>query len=524
MKKLLFWAVLLMTGFAFHSCDERFDNPATETPDPSDPASTWTYQVKISFADFNPDDIRYWDAEAEEFKYYENPTTVFVYNQKGEKLGALSVTEEYGDTFAGTLNGAIGDTLIISSLEDFDYYSKQDGSIESIVKYGILQVAKVPIIIANSTTGKIGTQAVKMETATQVFGIYFGDWCFFDSFKIISDNIRAKSNSIAIKFDEEASKNSTKYISLAFVEKEKADYTFEIAEKEEAGFTFAKVIFEDAVWAETDSETKKYIYWDEAICNLKSVDLTKYYNYRKSLNEDAGDDWKLYLNLQQTKDIETLVYQSGEEALPVSMNLNEIDKITLKSINIKGNMQVNKYYVYNGKGTDITIEGNNVIEGVDSYWGGILPWGALVTLKGNGSITVNGVNYGADIYSRYRLYDEEGNYVQKPSELIIDDNVKFTAKNTVYLEGSGILTVKGGTFEALGKEGQVAIVMDSSSKLNIGTGITSFKATAGEGTSICILDNATGSEAVIDKLVADKTKFDYKKEEGVVTITPKQVQ
>ena len=43
MKKLLFWAVLLMTGFAFYSCDERFDNPVTQQQDPS--KSQWQLGV-----------------------------------------------------------------------------------------------------------------------------------------------------------------------------------------------------------------------------------------------------------------------------------------------------------------------------------------------------------------------------------------------------------------------------------------------------------------------------------------------
>ena len=512
-KKLFLWSVLLMTGFAFYSCDDVIDNPATGKQDPTNPNATWTYEVKISFANFS-DDISYWDAEAEEPVYYKNPTTVFVYNQNFESLGSLTVKEEDGNIFAGTLKGAIGDTLIISTLEDFDYYSKQDGTMESIVKYGILQIGKAPIIVTNTSTGKIGTQSVRMETVTQTFGLYFDDWAISKTMKITSDNIIAKSSPIIINFAERAIRYDLKYISLSLIEKDKSEYTFEFGD-EESGFT-ATAVSKNAAWAKTDSETKKYIYWDGLDCTTEKLDLAKYYAFRKGLVEEPGDDWHLDVEIE-SKEIE--VSQSSNDTIPVSILLQEVDKATLKDIKVLGYLRIGKYQVYNNQGTEITLEGDNVFEGTYSYWGGILPWSALVTLKGNGSITVNGINYGADIYNYYMSYDEDENIEYKHSELIIEDNVKFIAKGTVYLEGGGILTLNGGTFEAQGKEGWPAILIDSDSKLNIGTGITSFKATAGAGSAYCIYDDATWAEANIAKLVEDPTKFEDTIAEGVRTIT-----
>ncbi len=512
-KKLFLWSVLLMTGFAFYSCDDVIDNPATGKQDPTNPNATWTYEVKISFAALS-EEISYWDAEAEEAVYYKNPTTVFVYNQNFEPLGSLTVKEEEGNIFAGTLKGAIGDTLIISTLEDFDYYSKQDGTMESIVKYGILQIGKAPIIVTNTSTGKIGTQSIRMETVTQTFGLYFDEWAISKTMKLTSDNVIAKSSPIIINFAERAIRNDLKYISLSLIEKDKAKYTFEFGD-EESGFT-ATAVSENAAWANTDNDTKKRIYWDDLDCAPEKLDLAKYYAFRKGVVEEPGDDWRLDVSIE-SKGIE--ISQSSNDTIPVSISLEEVDKATLKDIKVLGYLQIGKYQVYNNQGTEITLEGDNVFEGTYSYWGGILPWSALVTLKGNGSITVNGINYGADIYNRYRLYDEEENFVYKYSELIIEDNVKFTAKKTVYLEWGGILTINGGTFEAQGKEGWPAILIDSNSKLNIGTGITSFKATAGAGSAYCIYDNATWAEANIAKLVEDPTKFEDTIVEGVRTIT-----
>ena len=100
MKKLLFWAVLLMTGFAFYSCDERFDNPVAERQDSSSPNATWSYEVGIKFTDFSfwHSDINYnWvntdlDGEAVTYKA---PSTVYAYNKAGEYLGELTATEEF---------------------------------------------------------------------------------------------------------------------------------------------------------------------------------------------------------------------------------------------------------------------------------------------------------------------------------------------------------------------------------------------------------------------------------------------
>ncbi len=519
MKKLFLWSALLMTGFAFYSCDDVIDNPATDKQDPTNPNATWTYEVKISFAEF-ADEINYWDAEAEEEVHYKNPTTVFVYNQSFEELGSLTVTEEGGKKYAGILKGAIGDTLIISSLKDFDYYSKQDGTMESIVKYGILQIAKVPIIVASSSTGKIGTQNVKMETATQTFGLNFGESSYSNTIKITSDNILAKSSPITINFAKEAITNYTKYISLSLIEKDKAKYTFEFGD-EETGF-IATAVSENANWAKTDSETKKYIYLDgignSITCNSEKIDLAKYYAFRKSLVEKPGDNWRLGIYIYSK---ETELSQSSNDTIPVAISLDNLDKVTLKGIKILGYLNINKSEVYNNQGTVITIEGDNIIEGNYSTWGGLQPWSALVTLKGNGSITVDGVYYGADIFNYYQEFDNDGNSKYKNTELIIEDNVKFISKNTVYLEWGGILTLNGGTFEAQGKEGRPAIEIDSNSKLNIGTGITSFKATAGEGSTYIIKDDGTGAEADIAKLVEDPTLFDETIAEGVRTIKKK---
>ena len=145
MKKLFIYALLLMTGFAFYSCDDRFDNPVAEQQDPTNPNATWSYEVSVKFANYSNDGYK--DVDGKKYTYTA-PSTIYVYNKSFEKLGELTVTEpeEFPDSFtvadfdksykfAGKLQGAVGEELIIATLDNLDYISKQDGTQKSIMKY-----------------------------------------------------------------------------------------------------------------------------------------------------------------------------------------------------------------------------------------------------------------------------------------------------------------------------------------------------------------------------------------------------
>ena len=186
MKKLFIYALLLMTGFAFYSCDDRFDNPVAEQQDPTNPNATWSYEVSVKFANYSNDGYK--DVDGKKYTYTA-PSTIYVYNKSFEKLGELTVTEpeEFPDSFtvadfdksykfAGKLQGAIGEELIISSLDDFDYITKQDGTMKSLMENCVLQTAKVPIIITNATKKSIGTKSVELKSM-----IFASKWRFGDS-------------------------------------------------------------------------------------------------------------------------------------------------------------------------------------------------------------------------------------------------------------------------------------------------------------------------------------------------------
>ena len=107
MKKLFLFAALLMTGFAFYSCEDVVDNPA------QDPAQSWNYSVSVKFADFDFNGA----VDENSVPYtYKAPTTLYVLNEENTLMGTITTDAapaigDYG-TYAGTLTGSIGNNLI----------------------------------------------------------------------------------------------------------------------------------------------------------------------------------------------------------------------------------------------------------------------------------------------------------------------------------------------------------------------------------------------------------------------------
>ena len=134
MKKLFLFAALIMTGFAFYSCEDVVDNPA------QDPAQSWNYSVSVKFADFDfsaqPNDPVTGEPNA-----YVAPTTLYVLNEQNTLMGTITTdaAPAAGDyaTYAGTITGSIGNNLIITTKIGNDL-DKQDGTLASAIKNGIV--------------------------------------------------------------------------------------------------------------------------------------------------------------------------------------------------------------------------------------------------------------------------------------------------------------------------------------------------------------------------------------------------
>lgn len=554
MKKLLFWAVLLMTGFAFYSCDERFDNPVTQQQDPSNPMASWSYEVSVKFARFNNNG--YNDVDGKRYTYTA-PSTIYVYNKALQKLGELTVAEpeEFPDSFvyadfdksykfAGKLQGAIGEELIISTLEGFDYYSKQDGTQKTLMKSCILQTAEVPIIITNATKGTIGTQSITLKNKTwPMRARFYGNWAKENdkSFKIASDSLLVNPAQVekefTIKFAEDVKPRDFFFYAIASIAEEQTDFEYTI-ESENGYVSVAPQNWD--IKNGSDYIYGTYGIWFEYV---KSLDLTKYFAYLEEENPDQEGHYWIDINTEKNAKFEPFITQSGNDAVEVDLVIQ--GKATIQGINIgeKGSLQLNgykeKYYEDEYDYLPIlTVKGTNTVYNKD--FAGICI-NATATIKGDGSITSTGDDHGLVVNSSWNepKQDESGWSTKgKASELTIAGDVTIIAKGlngpAVFIGKPGAwsyppyseetvscaINFEGGSLEAIGKGWAPGIVVDG--KMTIGTGITSLKATAGETSEFIIVDGPNVQEAALDILVADKTKFTDKTEGKVRTITPKK--
>ena len=424
-KKLFLWSVLLMTGFAFYSCDDVIDNPATGKQDPSNPNATWTYEVGIKFVDFN---FMYADVDGEGVDAWKAPSTVYVYNKSREFLGELNALEEFDYEnfdfnsfykFSGTLKGAIGEELFITTLKDFDYYSKQDGTLKSIVENSVLEVGRVPIIVTNTSTGKIGTQNVKLENKINARRARFYNSRYYNpetdrAFTISSDSLMAENGSFTVNFAESVIPNNYFFFAFATTAQEEATYYIDI--NSENGYK--SYTYFTGTYAGNTSVSGTYGY---SFGNyVRELDLTKFFAFRKSLVEDADENWSTWANVETYKDNEAIVTQSGKDAIPLEIDI--YGNVTLKDINVTRTIYAGNGY----KGTStITLEGENV---VNSVWGsGFSTWGNI-TFKGNGSIAFSGYENGIQISDGYSSYiDEEGNEIRIINGITIDEGTTIKA-------------------------------------------------------------------------------------------------
>lgn len=556
MKKLFIYALLLVTGFAFYSCDDRFDNPVTQQQDPSNPAATWTYEVGIKFQQFNN-----WYADVDGENYtYKAPSTVFVYNKAGEKLGELKALEEFDydnfnwDSyykFSGTLKGAIGEELTISTLDGFDYYSKQDGTLKSIIENCILETAEVPIIITNSTKGTIGTQSVQLNCAISTFKARFrgnysdkSDKIFTfsaDSLAYIPTNENG-TRSFSVKFAEaieDPTSSNGFFFTFASEAKENAEFIYEI--DSENGYK--SICTWNGTYNGRNNIWGTYNLWFDTV---KELDLTKYTKFLKDVKE-WEEPYNINVSTIQRAKYEPLIYQSSKDTVNVQLYIQ--GKATIKNLLIgkEGSLSLSGYwdtyenndpeYQENNYLPVVTLEGDNVVK--TNQWQALNIYAEAV-LKGEGTLTLTSKSNAIHISSnwwREKHNNEQGWYFSEimPAKLTLTENVKLISNTRVFIGQTWnyntqkympcTLDVASGTLEAKGGENDCAINLYGG-KLTLSDKAEGIKATTGQTgtTPLFIRDDMTGEEVALKDIVgeANVDNFTDKKLEGVRTITPKK--
>ncbi len=464
-----------MTGFAFYSCDDVVDNPA------QDPAQSWNYSVSVKFDafDFTEQPI---DPVTTETNVYEVPTTLYVLNEQGTLMGTITTeaapaadSKTYA-TYAGTLTGSIGNNLIITTKIGNDL-AKQDGTLASAIKNGIVQTAEVPIKIYNANSGTLTTASAKMENKAAILWVDISSLNKGDEVKIESENFTTEDNAISFTLSDADTFNpNSAYVAIP-ADTKAGDYTLSSDTKDGRVLNAAlEAITFKAGEINTDVDAlDNHIKYDIPF-KTASVDLTKYWAAYKEATPTATS-CPYFINDSKG----TLITQSSSEYVPIDITTIAAKEFTLKNVNVRS-IRVN--WTYN---TKITLEGDNIINNEENY-AGLQFNGTELTITGTGSLETTGKNYGIDI-NNSSWADPEDPSVTKYGQLIIDENVKVTTKainnRGIYVRNYTTLDIKdGATFIAIGNDG--GIELGSNSTFNIGKATIESTATGEYGDGIAL--------------------------------------
>ena len=475
MKKLFLFAALIMTGFAFYSCEDVVDNPA------KDPAQSWNYSVSVKFENFDFT-AQPTDPVTGETNVYKVPTTLYVLNEENTLMGTITTeTAPAADsktyaTYAGTLTGSIGNNLIITTKIGNDL-AKQDGTLASAIKNGIVQTAEVPIKIYNANSGTLTTAAAKMENKAAILWVDISSLNKGDEVKIESENFTTEDNAISFTLSDADTFNpNSAYVAIP-ADTKAGDYKVtsdtkngKVLNAELEAITFKAGEINTAVIA--PSTLTQYAIPFKTI----SVDLTKFWAAYKEATP-AATSCTYFINDSKG----TLITQSSSEYVPIDITTYAAKEFTLKNVNVRS-ISVN--WTNN---TKITLEGDNIINNEENY-AGLQLNGTELTITGTGSLETTGKNYG--IYINNNSWtDPEDPSVTKYGQLIIDENVKVTTKainnRGIYLRNNTTLDIKdGATFIAIGNDG--GIELGSNSTFNIGKATIESTATGEYGDGIAL--------------------------------------
>lgn len=356
MKKLFLFAALIMTGFAFYSCEDVVDNPA------QDPAQSWKYSVSVKFADFNFNGA----VDENSVPYtYKAPTTLYVLNEENTLMGTITTDAapaagDYG-TYAGTLTGSIGNNLIITTKIGNDL-GKQDGTLKSAIENGIVQTAEVPIKVYNANSGKLTTAAAKLENTSAIAHIHTGQLNGGDKVKFTDET---KSFEWTVNEDFKVDNNdwwntTNIYIAVPTNGDPKKEYT--ISTDGINGYTLGATIDGTNYSMPTGkvSDDLGYLGFEEL-----GIDLTKYDAYRRANAPDKTTGYyTFYQNINDDKSF-TITQSGGKlDSISVEVYGNTDKNVALTIDNIKlGEGRV--FRITNGAKFDLTLIGDNEFERLD---------------------------------------------------------------------------------------------------------------------------------------------------------------
>jgi len=458
MKKLFLFAALIMTGFAFYSCEDVVDNPA------QDPAQSWKYSVSVKFADFDFS-AQPTDPVTGEPNAYVAPTTLYVLNEQNTLMGTITTdaAPAAGDyaTYAGTITGSIGNNLIITTKIGNDL-DKQDGTLASAIKNGIVQTAEVPIKVYNANSGKLTTAAAKLENKTAIAHTASGQLKGGDKVAVVADD-QAFECTVYEEFDP--SKSADLYIAIPTNTNPKAEYTISSDSKD--GFSRG-ASFKLADWPSLVTGQVSTSKW--LPLNNTGVDLTIWDAYERETNEVTGTTY-FYQWINDDKSF--IIKQSGEKAVNTNVelrgNYNADVAVTLNNIRLEKN---NSFQIYNGANFAITLIGENKFE--------ILTLNSPFTKKGDGTWTFNQLNIGGGNH-----WDGTKD-IPYAAEYTINEDIDL--KHLSSSNGANLTIADGKKVNVINEEGLAVSIYKAT--LNIGKGAILKAESKAKETSVINLEGA----------------------------------
>ena len=455
MKKLFMWSALLMTGFAFYSCDDVVDNPV------QDENAQWNYSVSVTCPDFTG----LFDDNGP--VAYQVPKTLYVLNEQGQELGTISTPTapavNTAATYSGTLKGALGNQKLIITTKIGADLSKQDGTIKSAAENGIVQADTVAIKIYNANSQKVTTAAAKLKNSISI--AYVRSSVLKAEEKVlITSNDMSFEWTVNKEFDPTEYAKNKLYIAIPTNGDPEAKYTINTNSVD--GYTRGAELTGNNLTLGAVTPYLGYL----SFVNT-GVDLTV---WDAKYRADGGTGVRtLWQNVQDDKSF--IITQSGKETLD-SVNIgvygNKDKNISLTLNNVR--LGKNRYFeIYNGAKVALTLVGENKFETLtlntpftkngDGTW-------AFEQLNIGGSTSWDGSKYVVDYAAEYTINE--------------DLNLKYLSSSN----GAKLTIADGKKVSVINEKGTAVSVYRAT--FNIGKGATLTAESKSKGSTVINIESA----------------------------------
>ena len=466
-QKLFFIATLILSSFAFVSCDEVIDNPAISS---EASLQQWNYELSVKFADFD-----FTGVPGGPYAY-KAPQKLYVYNEAGTELGELTTADEIDDLtkfykFAGTLEGTFGENLIISTIKAADY-AKQDGTLKSIIDNNvILQATKVAVRNYSTAASVVYTANATLENKVAIAYLDIDELKGGDKVTITADD-KSFEYTINSEFDPTVSTD----LFVAVPVSEAAEPEYKLSANAYTGYMLGAPIKSatfDLVAGKVNKDTGNNPY--DIVFETQGVDLTAYDAYMRKNDVvypgsgGYGYMYRINNNMYNTfsysipDDKSFIITQSGEAIdsldIAISGTLDKDVALTIDNVRLG---EDHYFEIYNGAKFSLTLVGANEF--------GMLNLNTPYTKKGEGTWEFDRLNIGGKVTTTTDTDLEiDKNTVDYFAEYTFNEDI--TLKELNVYQGAVVNNADGKKVKITDESGWLLSIAQEGT-LNVGEGST----------------------------------------------------